>query len=78
MFENIRKAYQILVGLLTRLEGKLDVLITEVRVRNAQHDHMNAQLQYLICLERDNRLKREEKEQKERMSIVMPMSDETM
>lgn len=61
-----------------RVERKLDALIVEVQVRNAQHDHLAAQVNYLIAVERENRRKRQEQEDRERMSIIMPSSDETM
>jgi hypothetical protein len=78
VLEFVRKAYRELIDLVVGVDEKLDVLISEVRVRNAQHDHLSAQINYLIILEKENRLKREEQEQKERMSIVLPMLDETM
>ena len=63
---------------LFRVEQKLDALVVEVQLRNAQHDVISAKLDYLIAVERENRKRREDLEERERMSIIMPGSGETM
>ena len=78
MLEFVRKAYQEFIGAVRSLDEKLDIVLHEVRVRNAEHDVILAQLNYLIAVERENRVKREEQEQKERLSIIMPGTEETM